>query len=303
MSRKARIRAAAAAAVALALGLLFATGAIPGASALFQAETQNPTSTVAGGWVVAPTSMSAKPLGYGATFTWAAGTNSSGTALTSQQLYGVDRTATSNCTGAVYATIGSALTGTAASTSDAESSAKNGHYFCYQLRSFYNGWYVDTPYSPNPVQVGLIATAVTSDNNGGHSGSIEKNDHIFITFNQSINNVAGNIPIEVCTTLHLIRIGSNSCTAGTPTIGQVSVTSITGTNNLAYGTSTGTLLSVNGGTNNQLRILIAGSNTRDVVNGNGTFVPSGTAVTSATGSANVCTSASPPCQPTTAFGF
>lgn len=304
MSRKARIRAAAAASVALVIGLLFATGTIPGAWANFEAETNNTNNAFAGGWIVAPTSMVAKPLGWGATFTWAHGATHSGAALTSQQLYGVNRTTTSNCTGATYSTIGSSLGGAINATTDAESSGVNGDYFCYQLRSLYNGWYADTVFAPNPIQVGLILTGVTSDNGGGHSGSIEKNDHITLVFNQTINNLSpASISVIVCTTQKMIRIGSNSCTTGTPTVGEVTFATAPGTA-VTYGTSTTSLGTSGAGfTNNELVILLAGSNTRSTITGNGTFVPSGTAVQSTTGAATVCTTASPPCRPTTAFGF
>lgn len=301
MSRKARMRAAAASAVALAIGLAFATGAIHGAWANFQAETQNTGAQASGGWINAPTSLSATPSGYGASFTWNAGTTgvSPFGALSSQQLYYTNEGTTNSCVGATYAsTAGSALGGGAGSTSDAESSAVNGDYFCYRLRSTKNTtWWVDTTFSPNPIQVGLVPLSVSYD--GG--GSITNGTTITITFNQTITFSTGNT--DVCVFSGTVILGDASGCAGSGDTAIFGVLS----GGTASKTPKCTSSSFGGSGTTTLTVTVGGCPTNGppggrapaTMSGTATYVPAGSTLTSSSGGAQQCTIST--CNPSLAY--
>ena len=292
MSRKARKRAAAASAVALAIGLAFATGAIHGAWANFQAETQNTNAQFGGGWINAPTSLSASPSGYGGSFTWVHGNTgvSPFGALTSQQLYVADQGTTNNCTSVTYSTVGSALSGTANSTSDAESSAVNGHYLCYMLRSFMNTWSVDTNFVPSPVQVGLAPGSPSVSYST--SGQITNGTTITIEFNQNISFSSANT--RVCTfTSGVILLGDStaacSSSGDTPVAGKLTGGTIS--RSIAC---TASSMNASGST---LTVTVGGCPTTGPPSGRAPAVVSGTATWSAPASGiTSSTGGAPPCS-------
>ncbi len=181
MNRRA-LRWAGGAVVVLAFaGLLLSTGPLGSTLALFNGETQNPNSTFAGGWVDAAASPSATASGYDMALAWTPGTHGP---VTGQQLYGVDNTTNSNCTGAAYALLHTMASATTAAYTDASRGtlANDGDWFCYELVSTSaTVWTAATPLAA--VQLGLVANSLAITN-VGTAGTINRNDQIVVTFNQ-----------------------------------------------------------------------------------------------------------------------
>jgi len=291
-------RAAAAFVIGGLLVVLLSSGLIGGTFALFSAETQNASSTFAGGWVDPPNTLKATPSGYTMGLTWVPGTHGP---VTGQQLYGVDNTNNPSCTDATYTAIGSALTAAAVTYTDTSrgTTANNGDWFCYQLASTSaTSW---TSSAVQSVQLGLVASAIawTDASTPLTPGTLTNGDKLTITFNQK-TNLAASGTISVCArTTGGIRIGatglcSNAVAVNVGVIGGVTV----GTNrNFAFSTYTTTA-----GSPYTLTIAFAGGNT-STITGTSLFTgptSSGTSVTSSlTPQAVLCARTVSACQPTT----
>lgn len=289
--RRALIRAASSHALVALVVLLVGAGLAAGALVGFSADTQTQTSTFAGGWLAAPTSLQTPVVrGNGATLTWTAATHD----VTAQSIYGTDRGTTNNCTGATYATaFDTGLAANAATVDDDRGAGASGHWICYQARSEHGSWSKSANF-PSVIQVGLVPTSITvTSNSSGGQSSI--GDTIDLIFNQ---NVAynGSSTITVCVFKspgNVILIGDTGCGAATdtPTIGEITGLSIPNANRV-YELSTAAVFN-----NNRVRITLntstGGANNRTAVTGTGTFTYTGssTIIQSAQGAASVCTAA------------
>lgn len=300
MSRKARIRAAAVAAVALAIGLLFATGVVPGVFATFSAETENPVSQFAGGWVSAATpSAPGTVAGLGAALSWTVGA----TGVTGQQLWYSDATpTTSNCTGASY-THGPLGSLTAAQTSvtaanAAVPSGDDGDYICYQILSTNGPW--STPGNFSAVQVGLVPTSWSYSGSGTHT--IGNGTTITVNFNQAISFSTGNTDVCVFSGTVLLGDSSGACTGSgdTAVFGKL----VGGTANRHPACTSS---SFTGSGTSSLTVTVGGCPTNGNPNGRGpatmggsaSYNASGSTLTSSTGGLSQCTLST--CTPSTNY--
>lgn len=272
------------AAVAL-VGAGLAAGALVG----FSAETQNKTSTYAGGWLRAPSSLQAPTVrGNGAALNWTHATHDS----TGQDLYGSNMGTTTSCTTATYATsFATGLSPTIDTTTDDRGASASGNWICYQIRSTHATWYTSANFSI--IQVGLVPTHVTVTS-GSNAGSISPLDTIALSFNQNITYngatgaISGNITICAFTT-GVVLIGDNGCAAATDaaTVGKIAGLTIGA--NRTFETST---VAVSGSSVTfTLNTATNGSNNRTTATGTGTFAYTGSAalIQSSAGSATVCT--------------
>jgi hypothetical protein len=301
--RKARNRVAAVALVAFVAGVVLATGQVSGTFALFTAETENAPSTFSGGWVNAPTALTVVPWGYGGSFAWTVGNTGSSPfdTISSQQLEGGDQDSTNNCTSPTYNAIGTALGAAATSATDGESSATNGHYFCYEMQDFKNSWYADAAFSPAPVHVGLIVTSVALANGTHMTNKVDSGDTIKITFNQNVSNVPGSPKVcqrNVGAGTGIIFIGDTGTCNGTSesyTIGKITGVTEGGNGNSNASASVAS---------NVVTVTLS-QNGQNSSNVTPVFTPSATTITSTNGSpvAAPCTSSTYNCTPTPSGNF
>ena len=172
--------------------LVLSTGIVGSTLAIFNGETQNAASSFAGGWIDAPSALTAGASGYDVALGWTPGTHGP---VTGQTLNGVNNGTNSNCTGAAYAfvaTLGSAI---ATYTDSSRGNAgNNGNWFCYQLVS--TSATVWTAQASKPLQVGLATTGIAIAN-VGTDNSVDAGDTITLTFNQK-TNLAASGSLKVC---------------------------------------------------------------------------------------------------------
>jgi hypothetical protein len=285
--RRALVRAATSHALVALAVLLVGAGLAAGALVGFSADTQTQTSTLAGGWLAAPTSLLPPAVrGNGATLTWTPSTHD----VTAQSIYGTDRGTTNNCTGAAYTTaFDTGLAANATTVNDDRGSGASGHWICYQARTEHGSWNKTANFSI--VQVGLVPTGITITNNS-FSGSMAPNDTIDLFFNQNVT-YSGSSPITVCafSSAGRILIGDTGCASSndTPTIARI--TGMTLGANRTFQTST---VSVS---TNRVRITLnttaSGTSARTTASGTGstTFTGSTSIIQSSAGAASVCTAA------------
>lgn len=304
MSRKARIRAAAAAAVALAIGLLFATGAIQGVYGTFSAETENPGSAFAGGWIpaaiVGTVTVPTSPYG---TFTlnWTSGYNATagtpGNHIASQQLQIADGGVTTGAASCgTYGNSGGSLLNNAASTT-AAAGASAGDWQCFQIIEIGpSNWTTTTQWTAQRL---FVATALDEHavTGGGRQANREDNgDQIILTFNQNrgaFNGGNGQAAVRFCNNAGGNKIliataaaPTGSCTA-TPNLGTIAGQTV-GTNETCNTSTTA------GNGTTQLTITLAGcASTSAIGAGTATFTPTGTALVASSGT-NLCSSAATP---------
>ena len=283
--------------------LLLSSGSIGDTLALFNGETQNAGSTFAGGWIGAPSAATSSVSGYDASFAWTPGTHGP---VTGQQLWGVDNTTNSNCTGAAYASLATMASATTAAYTDASrgTAANDGDWFCYELVS--TSATVWTALDPLPAfQIGLVANAL-SIANSNIAGRIEKNDTIKITFNQRTNLGTANIRVCVWSTGSIV-LGDTTggCTASTDaySVGKMTVAGATIPGNLAFNTSTVSLSTSAPWT---MTITLAGTNSTATMTGSPTWTltpAAGILSFATTHQATICSAAKTTCQPTTTTNF
>ena len=304
MSRRALRWAGGAVTVLAFAGLLLSTGPLGDTLALFNGETQNANSTFADGWVGAATTPTATASGYDMALAWTPGTHGP---VTGQQLFGVDNTTSSNCTGASYGLLATMASATTAAFTDASrgSLATDGHWFCYELVSTSGTvWTATTPLAA--VQLGLAATAVANGNGGGTASRIENNDTITITFNQRTNIGTANIRACIWTSGTIVlgdTTGGCNNAGDAFSLGKLTLTGATISNNRTSTTTTVARSTVAPWT---VTITFAGLSGNATITGTPTwtFTPSASVLSNATThQATVCTSAQPICQPTTTSNF
>jgi hypothetical protein len=307
VSRKGLRRVSGAGAVLLACtALALSTGVVQSTFAIFSGETTNANSVVAGGWTLAPTSLTAKPSGYDASLAWTAGTHG----VNGQRLYGVDNGTTNNCTGVTYAALANMASGTTAAYTHANVGAgtANGHYYCYQLLSTSTaltsltsatGWTAAT--TVGPIRIGLAANSV-ANSNGGTSGRMDSGDKIVLVFNQATNFTASTI--KVCalsgtTGVYLGDSATNCGTSDTYALGKLTGKTLSATRTF---TNVPVTYSTAADGTQTVTITLNNPSATESVSGTSawTFTPAATLKSSATtNQATVCTT----CLPTTSSSF
>jgi hypothetical protein len=235
--------------------------------------------------------------GNDVSLTWTPGTHGP---VTGQQLVGVDNGNTSTCTGVTYSLI-STLSATATTTTDTgRGSSANGHYYCYAVVSTSgtatapSSWTAQT--AAAAVRVGFYMTSITIGTSGG---TINQNDTVAIAFNQQ-PNLPSVSRVCVFASSRTIIVGDTSSTCSSVndsyTVGKlVSSTSLTNNNN--YGASisrTGNTLTVR---------ITANATTATTESGTPSWTFTPAAITSATGSAALCTASASNCLPSPSGKF
>ncbi len=308
MSRRA-LRSAGGAIVVLAyVALLLSSRPLGNTLALFNGETQNAGSTFAGGWIGAAAGPTATPSGFDMSLAWTPGTHGP---VTGQQLFGVDNTTNSNCTGAAYALLATMATATTATYTDASrgNAGNNGNWFCYQMVSTSaTVWTAATPFPA--VQLGLVANGLSTAN-VGTAGRINSNDTITITFNQKPIIPTGNVKVCVVPPGTIVigdttatGTGSANCAAGDAyNVGVITLTGATIATKVKYALSTYTLSATAPWT---MVITLGNSGTLSTVTGTPTwkFTPAASLLsTITTHQATICTAATANCQPSATTNF
>lgn len=297
--RKARIRIAVASFAVLMLGGALTIGVVPGAGAVFTADTANPDSTAAGGWIPAPTGLATPaPAGYGASFTWTSGASAASPSpnpVTGQQLWGASGGSGGSASCGTYALTASMPGPTTTSYTDAGSSGNNGDWWCYEMESTSAGSWTSDAVTFTPVRVGLYPISVVFAGNG--DGKIDNGDTITITFNQDVATPAinkGICQVKGTSSNGDLILGFTGSCSGTAAyaIGKIAGITVNKTGSTAASVTT---------SGSVVTITVTASGQK--VSGSGTFTSS-TSVTSTVGSAQACTSASAPtCTVTTSGSF
>jgi len=307
--------------IALLLFVAGLFGAVGVTSAFFNADLDTKTATFAGGYLAVPTIGGVSPAtnsgsGYNGVLTFTNGLDQTTTANEIQQIFGVDRGTTNNCTSAVYSTTvtnsitspTTASTFTYTDTGRATSPSNiNGDWYCYEI---VHGW----PNTTTPdwtvatttnVQIGLAPTSILI--NGGttngdnkinsNDGNRHTADTIQITYNQPVT--VGGAP-TLCmfnTSPQTVFIGDASCTTNGSDTFTNAIGKITGTTNGANKSKFTTSLA--GNSSNVLTITVTqggGGQTATLSSPQFVSITGGTgALASTTGSAAPCTSAASTC--------
>ncbi len=167
--------------------------------------------------LIAPSSLTASPVGHDVSLSWPAGQNGSGYAV-----LGVANGTSSNCSSATFGNLASTA-GT--SYTDAGRYAPQGTYFCYQVQTTYGPW---NSIQSNPIsaaQIGFVASTVQLTNAGnttgcspgtyGQAGVMDCGDQITLNFNQAVDTTTGpQAGNTVCTTGSTILLASTTTTGG-----------------------------------------------------------------------------------------
>jgi len=277
--------------VVVAAVLLFAAGltSVGVTFASFTAETQNNTSTFAGGWLSPATALAVSPTGYNAALAWSPGRHG----LDGQQLYGVDNGTSSSCPASIgsyssLATMASATTASyteSSTTIDNPRSNVNGHYVCYRMLSTRSGssWTATASFPATVLGLAPVSVAIaytTYFNNRFGTATLA------ITYNQSVA-YTGPATFRVCLAAgppFTLTLGSSgSCTAG---IGTFSGGSDGGT---TYNCTTSSAAA----SGNTLTVTLggcpAGAAGHGVLSGSATYTATGATVASSVGSVPQCT--------------
>lgn len=212
----------------VSLGVLVVIPQAPGTFALLTATLRNPSARFATSSLYAPTALTATAVGHDVALGWTAGQNGSGYAVGS-----VANGASSNCTGASYATIG---TPSGTSYTDTGRFAPQGSWWCYRATTTYGAW---TSVAANPTVAARIGffTDTASLSNGGGFVALADGDRIVVTFNQPVDTSTGPMASDtVCATAGgPIYLGS-ATTSGACGAGEVlSVGTLTGSTVLSNG--------------------------------------------------------------------
>jgi hypothetical protein len=287
---------------------VLSTGIVGTTSALFNGETQNAGSVFAGGWVDAPSGLTATPSGYDVGLAWTPGTHGP---VTGQKLNGFDNTTSPNCTGAAFALLKTLAAATTASYTDASrgTAANNGDWYCYQLVS--TSATVWTAQLGQVVQLGLVASDFSTANAASGcstaptpaTGQVDCNDTITITFNQKPILPAS--PVKVCLwSTGSIVIGDTNATTCKASNDAYSVGVLTGGalgTSVAYPSSTFSLTTAAPWT---MTITLGGSTATSTVSGTWKLTPA-TSIKSAitTHQATICSAAKTTCQPASSTSF
>lgn len=281
--------------------LLLGSGIVGTTFATFNAETSNPNSTFAGGWLGASSAGSVTAVGNDVQLSWTAPTSGG---QDGQSLYGVDNGTSSNCTGASYASLAAIASASTSSYTDANraTGTNNGHWFCYQMVSTLTGatnW--KTAYSFTGLQIGLAATGL-SITNGGSSGAVDSGDQIAITFNQATNLTSLSGVLTCTFTDGTIIVGdTGACTSSSDsyTFGKLTASNNTLGSAAIFASAS---ISVSGAV---ATVTLAGAGSAAVTGTpTWTFTPSSSILSSAVvDQATACTAAATTCRPTVASSF
>jgi hypothetical protein len=281
VSRTARTRAAVAALVLLVAGGALTFGQVSGTFAIFNAEVENQSNVLAGGWVPAPSgTASAVPTSspyQQVALTWTAGANPP---VTGQNILYADGGSGASASCGSYSSFSSPAAGVASSS---VTGTNISDWWCFEITSSATTWTTD-PVTFVPRRI-LVPTSVTLINKAGQTAStMEAGDSIKIIYNQAVN-VGATVTVNSCT--NTIVIGG-AC-GGTGTIGT-----ITGFTNIAHA-RTFTNSTITGSGTATVTITLVGAQTTTVTGG-GTFTASGTgALLTSNASEGVC-STSPTCS-------
>lgn len=307
----------------LLCAVLLSSGAVGSTLALYDASTENATSTFSGGWVGPPTGATATPEGNDVALSWTAGTQQ----VTGQKLFGEDKGTSESCTSVPAPTLSTTLASASTSAYKDESrgtEANAGDWFCYELQSTSaSKW---TAQTFKAVQLGLVASKVASANGTtcskalkAEAGKIDCNDTLTLTFNQKPILPAS--PIDVCVfSAGTIVVGDTEtesktvkgktettpiCKAATDpyTVGKLTVAGGTVGSSVKFVTSKYTLSTAAPWT---MTITLEGSIEQASVSGapTWTLTPASAIKSSiATHQASICTAEKTTCRPTTTTDF
>jgi len=300
VSRKARIRAAAAAAVALAIGLLFATGTIQGVFASFSAETENPGSAFAGGWIPAPIPTSTSIGGAAnstTTLNWTSGYNATagtpGNHISGQQLQVADGGTGASASCGAYSNAGAALGQAIGTTTNIATAIAAPNWLCYQMVSTATApdtWTTSAAFTPTQL---FVATGLNQvDGSGTATDVVGTTDQIVITFNQNRGAIGagnGTVQVRICTTPLIIisTVAIGSCATNAGNIGYINGQTVSANRTCATSTTAGN------GTTTLTITLAACTGTANIGAGTATFHPSGTGL-AASNATPLCSSAATP---------
>lgn len=226
-------------AVLVALFLTVTSGFTGAVRAVSNAQEQNSSGVFATTALYAPSALTATVSGHDVSLGWAAGTNGNG-----YSVLGVANGASSDCSAAPFAALGSSATLT---STDTGRFTPQGTWYCYQVQTSYGSW---TSASGNPTvaaRLGFFAASVALAN-GGTANRLDTGDSITITFNQAMTTATGPSGTnKVCsTTGGVIQLGATATTGTcsaveTDNLGSLrgGSTTITGRWNATYTWSAG----------------------------------------------------------------
>jgi hypothetical protein len=276
----------------LSLGYSFATGGVPGVGAIFTADTENQNAMAAGGWIPAPSGLSAVVGGAAndeRTLSWTSGASAASPSpnpVTGQTILAADGGSGSSASCGSYSTLASLAAG---ATTYSDGGAPAADWWCYQVRSDSGGaWTSSAAFTP--VRLLVPVSVVMANTSGGLSGESEPGDTITITYNQDVS-AKGTVAVHACKKQNIVTIGGG-CN-GTPSIGEITGLSVD-TNN-GY---TGSSIDVSGPT---VTITLSSAGGTSSVMGDGPFVASGNKVTAASDGTGVCGGSN--CQPMSSGSF
>lgn len=286
-----RRRLAVALVAVLAVGYGLATGAIPGVSATFSAETENSSSSFAGGWIPGPSGLSVAVGGSAndeAALTWTSGASAASPSpnpVTDQTLMYADGGSGPSASCGSYNPVGNVG---AATTADSVGETPAADWWCFRMVSD-SGTTWTTSADFTPIQL-LVPISVTLAN-GGTAGKIDNGDTITITYNQDIKASSGTIAVHACTTPSIVMIGAGC--GGTGSVGEID-----GFTNTVKGNFTGSAYTISGAT---FSVTLANESATPTISGSGPFTGSGTKIKAVAGNTLVCGGSN--CQPTSSGSF
>jgi hypothetical protein len=271
-------------AVLVALILTVASGSTRGVRAVSNAQERNSSNVFATTALYAPSTLTATVSGHDVSLGWAAGTNGNG-----YTVLGVANGASSDCSAATLASLGSSATLT---YTDTGRFTPQGTWYCYQVQTSYGSWTSATGNPRVAARLGAFAASVALAN-GGTANRLDTGDSVTITFNQAMTTSTGPSGTnKVCsTTGGVIQLGTTATTGTCSAVETVNLgslgggsTTVTGRWNATYTWSAGnTVLTIVLGTR------VTGS-TNVATSGTWTLNPVTTAtkLLSATGAFHAC---------------
>jgi hypothetical protein len=186
LGEKTRNRVAIGALALLLVGAALAAGQVTGTFAIFNADTESPNATAAGGWIPAPSGLSSSVGGGSndqAQLGWTSGHSAalpSPNPVTGQQLQVADGGSGASASCGAYADQGAALAAAATSTTDGGAGVALSNWWCYQMVSLSGGsWTSSAEFTPVRL---LVPLSVVFAGNGDHK--VESGETITITFNR-----------------------------------------------------------------------------------------------------------------------
>lgn len=280
------------AALFLLAGMVHSVGQVEGTFASFQAETQNPDSTAAGGWIPPPTDLSdtvTAASNQKVELDWTSGASAaqpSPNPVTGQELDIADGGSGSSASCGTYSELATYAKGKTTVT-DGGTGLPIADWWCYRMISTSaGGWTSSADFPPFEL---LVPVSIVFSGNG--DGQIENGETITITFNQTVAT-----PIPIGNGICQVKSGTvvlgftGACAAGA----AYGIGKITGITVAATG-STAASVSVSGAV-----VTITATAGGQKVTANGTYVAAA-AITGSPGTPPACTAAA--CKITPTGGF